>query len=160
MSEIFDLFGDPVPANWGQRGRPEHIPTQQNRNRVSMLVALGWSNPRIAAAMFVTLPTLRKHYFSELKYREVARDRLNANLATKLWALFMDGNVGAAREFRKFMEVNDRMELERSLAATPADNRPTERVGKKQLDARLAADADADLTAELEQEATSQNAVH
>lgn len=160
MSEIFDLFGDPVPANWGQRGRPEHIPTQQNRNRVSMLVALGWSNPRIAAAMFVTLPTLRKHYFSELKYREVARDRLNANLATKLWSLFMDGNVGAAREFRKFMEVNDRMELERSMGAPPADNRPTERVGKKQLDARLAADADADLMAELEQEATTQNAVH
>jgi DNA-binding NarL/FixJ family response regulator len=54
MGEILDLFGDPVPANWGQRGRPEHIPTQQNRNRVSMLVALGWSNKRIAAALFVT----------------------------------------------------------------------------------------------------------
>ncbi|SDC07160.1 hypothetical protein SAMN05216337_1001182 [Bradyrhizobium brasilense] len=161
MSEIFDLFGDPVPANWGQRGRPEHIATQQNRNRVSMLVALGWSNARIAAAMFVTLPTLRKHYFSELKYRDVARDRLNANLATKLWSLFMDGNVGAAREFRKFMEVNDRMELERSMATAPGGDKPSaERVGKKQLDARRAADADADLTAELEQEATSQNAVH
>ncbi|ODM71792.1 hypothetical protein [Bradyrhizobium elkanii] len=161
MSEIFDLFGDPVPANWGQRGRPEHIPTQQNRNRVSMLVALGWSNPRIAAAMLVTLPTLRKHYFSELKYRDVARDRLNANLATKLWSLFMDGNVAAGKEFRKFMDVNDRMELERSMATAPGDKpSASERVGKKQLDARRAADADADLMAELEQEATAQNAVH
>ena len=160
MSEIFDLFGDPVPANWGQRGRPEHIPSQQNRNRVSMLVALGWSNARIAAAMYVTLPTLRKHYFSELKFREVARDRLDANIATKLWALFMDGNVAAGKEFRKFMEVNDRMELERSMAATPSDNRAPENIGKKQLAARRAVDADADLMAELEQEATSQNAVH
>jgi hypothetical protein len=162
MGEIFDLFGDPVPANWGQRGRPEHIPTQQNRNRVSMLVALGWSNKRIAAALFVTLPTLRKHYFSELKYRDVARDRLNANLATKLWSLFMEGNVAAGKEFRKFLEVNDRMELERAMGSQPPSTgkAPSERVGKKALDSRRAADADADLMAELEQEAAAQNAVH
>jgi hypothetical protein len=109
MDQIFDLFGDPVPANWGQRGRPEHVATQQNRNRVSMLVALGWSNKRIAAALFVTLPTLRKHYFSELKFRDVARDRLDANLATKLWDLFMAGNVAAGKEFRKLVERNDLM---------------------------------------------------
>jgi hypothetical protein len=162
MSEIFDLFGDPVPVNWGQRGRPEHIPTQQNRNRVSMLVALGWSNKRIAAALFVTLPTLRKHYFSELKFRDVARDRLNANLATKLWSLFMEGNVAAGKEFRKFLEVNDRMELERAMGSQPpsTEKAPSERVGKKALDRRRAADADADLMAELEQEAAAQNAVH
>ncbi len=95
MSEIFDLFGDPVPSNWGGRGRPEHIPTQQNRNRVSMLVALGWSNARIAAALYVTQPTLRKHYFSELKFREVARDRLEAGVAMKLWEGVQAGNVSA-----------------------------------------------------------------
>jgi hypothetical protein len=162
MGQIFDLFGDPVPANWGQRGRPEHIPTQKNRNRVSMLVALGWSNKRIAAAMFVTLPTPRKHYFSELKYREVARDRLNANLATQLWSLFMDGNVAAGKEFRKLLEVNDRMEVERAMGSSAPSTRelPSERIGKKEIDKRRAADADADLMAELEQEATAQNAVH
>jgi len=162
MGQIFDLFGDPVPAHWGQRGRPEHIPTQKNRNRVSMLVALGWSNKRIAAALFVTLPTLRKHYFSELKYREVARDRLNANLATQLWSLFMDGNVAAGKEFRKLLEVNDRMEVERAMGSSPQSTRelPSERIGKKEIDKRRAADADADLMAELEQEATAQNAVH
>jgi hypothetical protein len=161
MDQIFDLFGDPVPSNWGQRGRPEHLASQQNRNRVSMLVALGWSNVRIAQAMLITLPTLRKHYFSELKFREVARDRLNANLATKLWALFMDGNVAAGKEFRKMLEVNDRMEVERVMASSPtAKPQRQERLGKKQLDERRAFDADADLTAELEQEASSQNAVH
>lgn len=87
MSETFDLFGDPVSANWGQCGRPEHIASQKNRNRVNMLVALGWSTKRIADAMLVTLPTLRKHYFSERKYRDVARDRLNAEIAGKLWSL-------------------------------------------------------------------------
>lgn len=162
MSEILDLFGDPVPANWGQRGRPEHIASQKNRNRVSMLVALGWSNKRIAAALLVTLPTLRKHYFSELKFRDVARDRLNANLATQLWQLFMDGNVAAGKEFRKLLEVNDRMAVEEAMGSQPAsDAAPVERLGKKAMDRRRAVDADANLTAELEQEAAaSQNAVH
>ena len=109
MGEILDLFGEAVPANWGERGRPQHIASQQNRNRVSMLVALGWSNVRIAAALFVTLPTLRKHYFSEMKFRDVARDRLNATMATKLWDLFMSGNVAAGKEFRDFVEKNDLM---------------------------------------------------
>ncbi len=128
MDKILDLFGDPVPSNWGGRGRPEHIPTQQNRNRVSMLVALGWSNQRIAAAMLVTLPTLRKHYFSELKYRAVARDRLDANLATKLWDLFLAGNVAAGKEFRKLLERNDLMLY--GQAPPPAAKEP--KLGKKE----------------------------
>jgi len=136
MDQIFDLFGDPVPANWGKRGRPEHVATQQNRNRVSMLVALGWGNERIAAALFITLPTLRKHYFSELKFRAVARDRLTANLANKFWALFMEGNVAAGKEFRKLLEANDLMLYGQS--APPADEKAP-KLGKKEqalVDAR------------------------
>ncbi|WP_353641333.1 hypothetical protein [Mesorhizobium sp. WSM2239] len=113
MSDKFptgiDLFGDPIPANWGMRGRPEHVPSSQNRNKVSMLLALGWSNKRIAASLFITMPTLRKHYFSELRYRAVARDRLDAAVAMKLWDGVQDGNVGAIREFRKMLERNDLM---------------------------------------------------
>lgn len=107
MAQIFDLFGDPVPANFGGRGRPSHIPTLENRNKVSMLLALGWSNERIAAALRVTLPTLRKHYFSELKFREVARDRLVADMAMTLYGQFKGGNVGAGREFGRLLERND-----------------------------------------------------
>lgn len=158
MDQILDLFGDPVPANWGQRGRPEHIPTQQNRNRVSMLVALGWGNGRIAAAMFLTVPTLRKHYFSELAFRRVARDRLDANIAMKLWDGVMAGNVTAIREFQAFKDRNDRMEVERVMGST--DRPAPERTGKKQIDALRAIDADADLAAELEQEAATQNAIN
>lgn len=126
-----------------------------------MLVALGWSNKRIAAALYVTLPTLRKHYFSELKFRDVARDRLNSTMACKLWGLFMAGNVAAGKEFRSFLEINDRMEFETAMGSPAGDKTGLpERVGKKVLDERRAADADADLMAELEQEATSANAVH
>lgn len=74
----------------------------------------------------------------------------------------MEGNVAAGKEFRKVLEVNDRMEVEREMGSRPlsTDNGPSERVGKKVLDERRAADADADLMAELEQEAAAQNAVH
>ena len=164
MDGIFDLFGDPVPEGWGRRGRPEHVASQQNRNRVSMLVALGWSNARIASAMLITLPTLRKHYFSELKFRDVARDRLNANLATRLWSLFMEGNVAAGKEFRKLLEQNDRMSIEAAMGATPTDAPSAvtvERLGKKAIDRNRAATADADLMAELDQEAAAaQNVIN
>ena len=144
MDQILDLFGDPVPANWGERGRPEHIPTQQNRNRVSMLVALGWSNKRIAAALFITVPTLRKHYFSELKFRDVARDRLEAGVAMKLWEGVQAGNVSAIRAFRAFVDHNDLMLY--GHAARPAGPTATQpkvpKLGKKEAAAIAAKNPD------------------
>lgn len=130
MDQIFDLFGEPVPAGWGQRGRPEHVASQQNRNRVSMLVAWGWSNKRIASALMITLPTLRKHYFSELKFREVARDRLNASMATKFWDLFMAGNVAAGKEFRDLLETNDLMLYGQAVQPQAPEKPP--KLGKKE----------------------------
>lgn len=109
MTEIFDLFGDPIPVNHGKRGRPQHLVTQENRRKVSMLVAFGWNNERIASALRITPPSLRRHYFSELKFREVARDRLDAAVAMKLWEQVEGGNVGAIKEFRKLLDHNDMM---------------------------------------------------
>ncbi len=86
MDQNFDLFGDPIPENHGKRGRPPHMVTQENRNKVMMLLALGRSNERIAAALGITAPTLRKNYFRELKGRLDARERLDAALAMKLWS--------------------------------------------------------------------------
>jgi hypothetical protein len=146
MDHIFDLFGDPVPANWGERGRPEHIPTQQNRNRVSMLVALGWSNKRIAAALFITVPTLRKHYFSGLKFRDVARDRLEAGVAMKLWEGVQAGNVSAIRAFRAFVDHNDLMLYGHAArpagSAKPATQPKAPKLGKKEAAAMAAKNPD------------------
>lgn len=108
MSEqIFDLFGDPVPDNWGRRGRPQHIATQQNRNKVNLLLAFGWSNERIAKALRITAPTLRRNYFRELKFRDEARDRLDASMAMKLWNQVEQGKIPAIKEFRKLIDQND-----------------------------------------------------
>ncbi|EHK56915.1 hypothetical protein [Allomesorhizobium alhagi] len=109
MDANFDLLGDPIPEGWGKRGRPQHIPTEQNRNKVMMLLAFGWNNERIAKALSITPPTLRKNYFRELKFRDEARDRVEGNLASMLWEFAKAGNVAAAKEFRKLMERNDLM---------------------------------------------------
>ena len=73
MTEDFDLFGNPYIAKPTKRGRPPHEVTKKTRSRVSMLVALGWTNPRIAAVLDITLPTLHKYYFYELRQRDVGR---------------------------------------------------------------------------------------
>jgi hypothetical protein len=132
MDQIFDLFGDPVPENKGKRGRPQHIPTQENRNKVSMLLAMGRSNERIANALNVTLPTLRKHYFSELKFRDTARDRLDARLAMTLWGQFQGGNTGAGREFIRLLERNDMAFGQRGAPAPAVEVEKAEKLGKKE----------------------------
>jgi hypothetical protein len=141
MSEKFDLFGDPIAEGHGKRGRPAHVPTDKNRSKVSMLLAFGWSNERIANALGITAPTLRKVYFRELKVRHEMRDRLDARIAEVLWIGVADGNVAAIKEFRKVLERSDMMLAESALrprrdqAAPPREPK----LGKKEtaaLDAR------------------------
>lgn len=95
----YDLLGDPIPPNWGKRGRPPHVPTEGNRNKVMLLLAQGWPDIRIAGALGITLPTLKKHYFSILKAREVARDRVEAIGLLSLWSMGRAGNVAAMKEY-------------------------------------------------------------
>ena len=145
MGQIFDLFGDPVPESWGRRGRPQHIATQQNRDKVTMLLAFGWSNERIARAMGITPPTLRKNYRLELKFRGEQRDRLDASLAMRLWDQVAAGNVGAVKEFRKLMEQNDLMLY--GQTARPGEAGPKEvPLGKKEQALRNAQEPDTGTT--------------
>ncbi|WP_271025547.1 hypothetical protein [Rhizobium sp. RCAM05973] len=65
------------------------------------------------------------------------------------------GNIGAFKEFGRLLERNDRMEAEREFGASSKSEKqpPAERLGKKVIDEQRALDADAELMAELEQEA-------
>jgi hypothetical protein len=94
-----DLLGDPIPEGFGKRGRPPHIPTAQNRNKVILLLAQGWTDPRIAGALGITTPTLRKYYFRELRARAIARDRVEAIGLLTLWEQARAGAVAAMKEF-------------------------------------------------------------
>ena len=104
---IFDLFGDVVPEGRGKPGRPQHVPTNENRNRVKMLLAVGWNDERIAGAVGVSIKTLRKHYSRELVARLACRDRMEARRLEVLWRQGCDGNVAAMREFGRLVEAQD-----------------------------------------------------
>jgi hypothetical protein len=138
----FDLFGLPIPDGRGKRGRPVHFVTPENRNKVSMLLALGWTNERIANALGISQPTLRKNYFHELKRKLLARDMMDAKRIEKLWQLGMEkDNVAALKEFARLVEQQDAKNAARNFAGDDDyddDTPKTEKVGKKeqaQLDA-------------------------
>ena len=159
VAENFDLFGDPVPEHWGKRGRPAHIPTSENINKVMMMTALGWSNGRMQNALGIVKMTFRKHYLALVKQqRSIARDRLDAAYAMHLWKQVQEGNAGAMRLWMVFMQNNDRMGAEAAMGATPADKPAADKLGKKVVDQQRALDADEALMADLEQEATAQDA--
>lgn len=147
--DVLDLFGNPSRDRKGQRGRPSYEVTERNRNKVKLLLALGWSNDRIASAIEASLATLKRYFRAELKVRDQMRDRMDAERMLRLAEEAGKGNVGAHRELSKQIDRNDRMEIERELASKP---KAAEKIGKKEFDARVARDADADLMAELEQE--------
>ncbi|MEH6522581.1 hypothetical protein [Sulfitobacter sp.] len=150
----FDLFGDPVRLPGGRRGRPAHIATQENRNKTIMLVAMGWSNERIAAALHVSQPTLRRYYFSELNARLVQRDRLDAQRLMVVWKAADAGNVGAMRLFNQMVEKNDLMITEAQLRARGIDkNAP--KPGKKQVNQEASASAEERIKARVTEEANS-----
>lgn len=65
MIEV-DLFGFEVDRSRRRPGRPRHMPTPELRAHVRQLHLEGLSHLAIAAAIGVTDPTLRIHYFAEL----------------------------------------------------------------------------------------------
>lgn len=140
MNDIFDLFGNPFVVPDRKVGRPAHEATEKTRNRVKMLVALGWANPRIANALAISLPTLRKNYFHELKKREAARDQLEMRRLEMAWEMAQSGNVGAFKEFGRLMERNDQMLAAASFSGgnSGKDEERTQQVGKKEAAAQAA----------------------
>lgn len=121
MAENLDLLGDPIPENWGKRGRPAHIPTVGNRNKIMVLLALGWDEPKIAGAIGITRPTLRKHYFRELKVRDEARARLEGSAVVAQAAKAVAGDTQAFRELQRLFGKAD---LAAAQAAYPKGEAP------------------------------------
>ena len=148
MAEEFsgdvDLFGDPYRLPNGKRGRPAHVCMLRNNNKISLLLALGWSNERIAGALYITQPTLRKHYFSELKARMIMRDRLDARRFEQMMDAANDGNVAAMKALEKMIEKSDLMLMARTfdpVAAQKSEELKARPLGKKEqqlLDAQSA----------------------
>lgn len=159
MEPNFDLFGRPVREGFGKRGRPPYEPSEKDRNRVKLLLALGWSIERIGNALSVSGKTVQRYFSPELKARDAMRDQLDARRFEIAMEQANAGNITALRELSAMIDRNDRMEIERAMGEKPKDDAPPAKLGKKLLDEQRAANADADLMAELEREA-AQNATH
>jgi hypothetical protein len=140
MDQDFDLFGDPIPQGRGKRGRPRHVATTENRNKVMLLLALDWPNERIAAALCISQPTLRANYFQELRLREIQRDRLDARRFELAMREANKGNVAALKELGKMIEATDRAKAVRDFDRTGDEDKLKQaKIGKKEA-ARIAAE--------------------
>lgn len=158
----FTFWGDPVYRVLRKRGRPPFEWTEENSFKVSMLLAAGWSNDRIAGTILdprtgikISVPTLKRYFRAELSARDNARDQLKAKQMMVAAQAAFAGNVGAMRLLDQLMEKNDRMEAERKLGSRPeaAPPQAADRPGKKAMDRMKSEDAEAALLAELEREA-------
>lgn len=137
---VFDLFGNPVRAGKGGRGRPPFEATEKERNKVKLLLSVGWSNQRIANALAVSLATLKRYFRAELKVRDQMQDRMEAARLQRAYDLADGGNVGAMRQLDRLIEKQHLAGIAKRIGAaqTGADDddseeaAPRRKLGKKE----------------------------
>lgn len=144
-----DLFGNPVADGKGKPGRPRTVASPRDRDRVKLLLAMGWPNGRIAAALEMSEPTFRREFRSELRARYQMRDRLDARRLEIAMEQANDGNIGALKELGRMIDESERRfreeEMRRRQAAAKTDQSdadedpaPKRYVGKKEMAAAAA----------------------
>ncbi|WP_339347488.1 hypothetical protein [uncultured Sphingomonas sp.] len=126
-----DLFGDPIQPRSEGRGRPEHRWTLENSNKVLLAFARGLTVKQAATAIGVSVPTLRKHYSSEVAQRDAAALRFEMVQLARLNDGAKAGSVAAEKELGRRLEKArlDALSEEVSRHAKPPT---TPRRGKKE----------------------------
>jgi hypothetical protein len=133
-----DLFGDPVLRRRDGRGRPEHLWTRENSNKVLLAFARGLSAKDAAMSIGVSVPTLRKIYFSEVEKRRDARLRLEITQLARLNGLAEKGSVPAEKELMKQMDRLRQRDLAQALASAAPASAKGKPLGKKESALRAA----------------------
>lgn len=134
-----DLFGDAVQPRKEGRGRPEHVWSKENSNKVLLGFARGLTVKEAATAIGVSVPTLRKHYFSEVAQREAAAIRFEMVQLTRLNETAKGGSVAAEKELARRIE-KARLDLLSDQVSRGAKPPKPERLGKKATIAKEAAE--------------------
>lgn len=142
MDNGFDLFGLPVDPATGKPGRPRKEATTEDRNRIKMLLAVGWSVERMASVVRMSMPTFRRVFFLELKERHMMRDRLYARRLEIAATEADKGNIAALKELGKMLEQQDRFFAEAEMKAAQDRGQSPEPMGKKELAAAVAREAE------------------
>ena len=124
----FDLLGQPVPPNKGCKGRPQHVPTAENLEKLILLYAAGHSDMDCAASIGVTIPTMKRHYFSSAELQQVRRNArmvVEGELLARLNAQSKAGNTGATDKLIKRID-------KARLGPIPTQPKPKkQKLGKK-----------------------------
>lgn len=143
----FDMLGDPVPADFkGTRGRgaPPHVATPDRRKIVIGLWAMGKDNEYCAAALGISEPTFRKHYFrsaGDKRVKDHARARLDGMMLAATIAEIEKGSMAAVKQLRDLTHRADMERLAKDIARGRSSEKAPkeEKLGKKDELARAAA---------------------
>lgn len=155
---VLDMFGNPSHPIRDRRGRPSFKKDKENQDFVAVRIAAGWTQRRIAENMGIDEKTLRKHFSREL---ELGAIFVEGVILDVLMRQTREGHAPSIRQLRETLALGVRRAAEREMGAAPeAGEELPARAGKKEIAARRAADADADLMAELEAEASQNAARH
>lgn len=125
-----DLFGDPVMPRHEGRGRPEHVRTLENSNKVLLGFARGLTVKEAATAIGVSVPTLRKHYSSEVAQRDAAAVRFEMVQLHRLNEGAKAGSVSAEKELGRRLE-KARIDVLSDQVSRNARAPKPEKLGKK-----------------------------
>jgi transcriptional regulator with XRE-family HTH domain len=101
-----DLFGAPIAPIRDRRGRPVFKKDKENQDFVSVRIAAGWTQKRIADNMGIDEKTLRKYFSRELELGAVFIDGVMLDVLLKR---VREGHVPSIRQLR-----------DRIIAAGPA----------------------------------------
>ncbi|WP_294353341.1 hypothetical protein [uncultured Sphingomonas sp.] len=99
-----DLFGDPIQPRKEGRGRPEHVWSLENSNKVLLGFARGLTVKQAATVIGLSVPTLRKHYSSEVAQRDAAALRFEMVQLARLNDGAKAGSVAAEKELGRRLE--------------------------------------------------------
>ena len=128
-----DLFGDPIVPREEGRGRPEHKWSLENSNKVLLAFARGLDVKGAATAIGVSVPTLRKHYFAEVKKRNDAKLRMEMTQLTRLNNAAAAGSVAAEKELGKRLDKAVLKDTAERVANRGRNGAPaSQKVGKKE----------------------------
>ena len=135
--EVVEVVLEPPPAKKrrakGRAGRPAHVPTRANRDLIEIMLGAGESLQIIAAAIKISVPTLRTHYADELEHGW-AKSR-----AAVVKAMFAAAQKGVASAQKNYLDRSDSM-ADRTVPPKQSEQpAAAPRLGKKEA-AQVAAD--------------------
>lgn len=125
-----DLFGDPVIASREGPGRPEVVWSREASNKVLLAFARGLSMKSTSEIVGMSVPTLRKVFFSEVRARHLARLKLEISLLARLAEEVEKGNVSAVRELDRLIDKQRSRDQAQSMASEVPKQRAPQ-LGKK-----------------------------